>query len=73
MADALNAGEDTVQIRFGNESAYNGAVADLVDSGRIYNVLLAAKKKTKVDLSTDSLVYYKDPGQLMLTFVPEKN
>ena len=73
LADALNSGEDTVQIRFGNESAYNGAVADLVDSGRIYNVLLAAKKKTMVDLSTDSLVYYKDPGQLMLTFVPEKN
>lgn len=73
IAAVLEAGEDTVQIRFGSENAYNGAVADLIDGGRIYNVLLAAKKKTRVDFSTDSLIYYKDPGQLMLTFVPDKN
>ena len=71
VAEELENGSDTLQLRFGNEKAYNKALADLIESGRIYNVLKSAKNKTNVDFSADSLSYYKTPDQLLLTVILE--
>ncbi len=73
IANELNSGGNVVQLRFGSKSIYNEAVSELIDSGRLYNVLKAAKGKTKVKFSTDSLSYYKDSGQLLVTLVIEIN
>ena len=72
IADELNSGGNIVQLRFGSKSAYKEAVSELIDSGRLYNVLKKAKDKTKVKFSTESLSYYKDSSQYLLTFVIEK-
>lgn len=73
IANELNIGGNVVQLRFGSKDAYNEAVSELIDSGRLYNVLKNAKGKTKVKFSTDSLSYYKDSGQLLVTLVIEIN
>ncbi len=73
IAKELNAGASKIQIRFGSKQTYENAVADLIDGRRIQKVLSDAKKKSKVDFSTDSLVYYQDQGQLTLTVIPEMN
>lgn len=73
IANELNNGGNIVQLRFGSKNAYKEAVSELIDSGRLYNVLKAVKGKTKVKFSTDSLSYYKDSGQLLVTFVIEIN
>ena len=72
IARELENGGSVVQLRFANKSAYKEAVSELVDSGRLYNVLKSVKEKTKVKFSTDSLFYYKDSGQLLLTLVIDK-
>lgn len=72
IAKELNASGNIVQLRFGSKSAYNEAVSELIGSGRLYNVLKAVKGKTKVKFSTDSISYYKDSGQYLLTLVIEK-
>lgn len=73
IARELESGEEAIEIRFGSESVYKSAVEDLIDGGRIYSVLSQAKSKTKVKFSLNSLVYYKDPGLLTLTIIPERN
>ncbi len=73
IANELNSGGRVIQLRFGSKSAYKEAVSELIDSGRLYNVLKSVKGKTKVKFSTDSLSYYKDSGQLLLTLVVETN
>ena len=72
IAKVLNESGNIVQVRFGSKSAYNDAVSELIESGRLYNVLRAVKGKTKVKFSTDSISYYKDSGQYLLTLVIEK-
>lgn len=72
IAKELDSGGRVVQLRFGSKDAYKEAVSELVDSGRLYNVLKRVKEKTKVKFSTDSLSYYKDSGQYLLTLVIEK-
>ena len=71
VAEELDSGSDTLQLRFGSKKVYDKAVADLIGSGRIYNVLKSAKNKTTVDFSTESLSYYKTPDQLLLTVILE--
>ncbi len=71
VAEELESGSETLQIRFGSEKVYNKAVSDLIGGERIYSVLKAAKSKTNVDFSTDSLSYYKTPDQLLLTVILE--
>ena len=72
IAEELNKGGNVVQLRFGSKTAYNKAISDLVDSGRLYDVLKGVKRKTKVKFSTDSLSYYRDSGQYLLTLVIER-
>ncbi len=72
IAKELDNGGNVVQLRFGGKSSYKEAVSELIDSGRLYNVLKEVKEKTKVKFSTDSLSYYKDSGQYLLTLVIEK-
>ena len=72
IANELENGGNVIQLRFGSKSAYKEAISELIDTGRLYNVLRNAKEKTKVKFSTDSLSYYKDSGQYLLTFVIEK-
>lgn len=71
VANELNSGGNVIQLRFGSKKVYNEAVSELIDSGRLYNVLKGAKGKTKVNFSTESLSYYKDSGQLLVTLVIE--
>ncbi len=73
IAKELESGSDTLQIRFGSKEAYKGAVSDLIDGGRIYNVLRIAKNNTDIGFSTDSLSYFKNPEQLLLTVIVETN
>lgn len=73
IAEELDAGGDMVEIRFGSQAAFDSAVDDLIDGGRIYDVLSLARSKTKVKFSHDSLSYYSDSGLLTLTIVPERN
>lgn len=72
IAQELDNSGSVVQLRFKSRSVYNDAVSELIDSGRLYNVLKAVKGKTKVKFSTDSISYYKDSGQYLLTLVIEK-
>lgn len=72
IAKILNSGEETVQLRFGSKQVYKDAVSDLIDGGRIYNVLQRAAKETNVDFSKDTLSYFKDSGQYLLTLVIDK-
>lgn len=72
IAKELDNGGNIVQLRFGSKVAYKEAVSELIDSGRLYNVLKSVKGKTKAKFSTDSLSYYKDSGQYLLTLVIEK-
>lgn len=71
IADEIEKGGDVIQLYFGNKKAYKKAVFELVDSGRLYNVLKSAKEKTDVEFSTDSIYYYSDSGQRLLTLVIE--
>lgn len=71
VADELEGGSETLQLRFGSKKVYDKAVSDLIGGERIYNVLRAAKSKTNVDFSADSLSYYKTPDQLLLTVILE--
>lgn len=71
IANELNNGGNVIQLRFGSNAAYKEAVSELIDSGRLYNVLRNVKDKTKVKFSTGSISYYKDSGQFLLTFVIE--
>ncbi len=73
IARELEAGGEVVEIRFGSESVYNNAVEDLIDGGRIYDVLTLAESQTSVDISLNSLNYYKDSGLLTLTLIPKRN
>lgn len=68
VANVLNDGENDVQLRFGSRSVYDSAVKQLITNGRIYDVLVSAKKKTSAVFSTDSLTYYKDREQCVLNF-----
>lgn len=72
IADELESGGNTVEIRFGTEDAYNAAVKELITNGRIYKVLSEAQKKTDVGISMKSLSYYNDPALLTLTVMPER-
>ena len=72
IADELNDGGDAVEIRFGSADTFNSAVEDLIEGGRIYDVLSLTRSKTKVKFSHDSLSYYSDPDSLTLTIVPER-
>ena len=71
FAGDLNSGEKVIQVRFGSAEIYEAAVEDLIEDGRIYQVLLMTDKKTDVDFSLKSILYYTDPSQLMLTVIPE--
>lgn len=71
LARELEAGNDSVEIRFGSKEAYNNAVDDLIDDGRVYDVLSLASSKTKVRFSINSLTYFVDSTLLTLTLVPE--
>ncbi len=71
VAQQLESGSDTLQLRFGSKKVYDKAVSDLIGGERIYNVLKSAKSKTNVGFSTDSLSYYKTPDQLLLTVILE--
>lgn len=71
VAEELENGSDMLQIRFGSKKGYDKAVADLIENGRIYNVLKSAKSKTNAYFSTESLSYYKTPDQLLLTVILE--
>lgn len=69
IADSLDNGRYQVQLRFADKSGYNSAVADLISSERIYNVLVDASKRTDAPLSTESVGYYENPAQKVLTLV----
>ncbi|MBE6772051.1 MAG: hypothetical protein E7547_07910 [Ruminococcaceae bacterium] len=72
LARELEAGNGSVEIRFGSKTAYNNAVDDLIDGGRIYDVLSLTKSKTKVRFSINSLTYFVDPTLRTMTIVPER-
>lgn len=72
IADELQSGGSTVEIRFGSKEAYDTAVKELITNGRIYRVLSEAQKKTDVGISMKSLSYYNDPVLLTLTVIPER-
>lgn len=73
IARELDAGSEVIEIRFGSKSVYKSAVKDLIDGGRIYNVLSQAKKQTGVNISSNSVTYYRDEGLLTLTIIPKRN
>lgn len=71
IARELENGETEIQIRFASSEVYELAVDDLINHEEIRRVLNSASKKTSVDFSTNSLIYYQDKSRLTLTFVPE--
>ena len=71
IADELESGGNTVEVRFGSKAAYDTAVKELITNGRIYKVLSETQKKTDVVISMKSLSYYNDPALLTLTVIPE--
>ncbi len=71
IAEVLNGGGREVHLSFADKEAYDDAVSELIDSGRIYKVLRNAKKKTKVKFSTDSLSCLPDPDRRILTLIIE--
>lgn len=72
IAKELENGGRFVQLRFGSKQVYNDAVSDLIDGGRIYHVLRRAKDKTDVEFSMNSLAYFKNSDQQLLTLVIER-
>lgn len=73
IAKALESGEEFFELRFGSKKVYNNAVSDLIDGGRMYNILRRVKEKTNVDFAMNKLAYFKDSGQYLLTFVIDTN
>ncbi len=71
IADVLNGGGREVHLCFADKKAYDSAVSELIDSGRIYKVLRNVKKNTKVKFSTDSLSCVPDSERRILTLVIE--
>lgn len=72
ISSEIDKGVWEIQLRFGSKEAYNKAVEDLLDNERIYSVLSRADDMTDKRISYKTITYYKDPGQLMLTLVPER-
>lgn len=71
ISDKLNVGEKEVHLSFANKEAYDDAVSELIDSGRIYAVLRNVKGKTRKEFSTNSLFCSPDPERRVLIFVIE--
>ncbi len=73
LADALDAGEESVEIRFASKEVFDRAVDDLIDGERIYDVLTLARAKTSVGFSRNSVSYFADSDLLTLTIAPKLN
>lgn len=71
IADRLNGGSREVHLCFADKKAYDNAVSELIESGRIYKVLRNVKRNTKVKFSTDSLSCIPDPERRMMILVIE--
>ncbi len=72
ISEDIENGNGEIQLRFGSKKVYNAAVEDLIENGRIYKILAMADGLTDAGFSKKSITYFKDEGQFMLTFVPEK-
>lgn len=72
IAQELESGGNTVEVRFGSWNVYDAAAKDLISKGRIYSVLGKVKDKTDVDFSMRSFDYYNDSDFLTLTFVVKR-
>ncbi len=72
IADELESGSGTAEIRFGSKQAYDTAVRELITNGRIYSVFSKAQEKTDIGISMKSVSYYNDPVLFILTVIPER-
>ncbi len=70
-ANELNSGKKLIEIRFATKDVYDKAIKDLIDGGRIYDVLLQAKKQTEINISVKEVTYYADETRYILAVVPQ--
>lgn len=69
IAAALDEGRYQIQLRFANGTAYGKAVSELIESERIYDVLVETGKRTDAAFRSDSIGYYENAAQNVLTIV----
>lgn len=69
MLTSVNEGRDRVQLRFADKKAYNEAVSQLIGEERICNVLVELSARTDVQIRIDSVGYYENAAQNVLTLV----
>lgn len=72
IAAHVKEGRSRVQLRFADENAYNAAVEDLINNERIYRVLTNACKIADEPFTGDSIGYYENKAQNVLTLVIKK-
>jgi len=72
IADELEAGGEMIELRFGTKKAFDNVINELIEKGRIYDVLSLAKAKTNVEFSKNSISYYSDSELLTLTIITER-
>lgn len=72
IAAHVKEGRSRVQLRFAHENAYNAAVEDLINNERIYRVLANAYKIADEPFTGDSIGYYENKAQNVLTLVIKK-
>lgn len=72
IAAHVKEGRSRVQLRFADANAYNAAVEDLINNERIYRVLTDACKIADEPFTGDSIGYYENKAQNVLTLVIKK-
>lgn len=69
ITKSVKNGRYQIQLRFADKKSYDGAVADLIKGERIYEVLTDAAKRVDTPISAESIGYYENPAQKVLTLV----
>ncbi len=66
---SVNEGRYRIQFRFADKNVYNEAISQLIGEGRIYDVLINLSERTDILIGTDSIGYYENASQNVLTLV----
>lgn len=72
VTENVKSGKDSIQLGFADKKEYDSACKDLVENGRIRNVISVAKGIAEKGFLTESVKCSKDDDRLVLTFVLER-
>lgn len=70
IVDGVEAGNDTVYLRFADEASYDAAFEDLIENEGIYGLLSEAAELTEVEFSTTQTGYFEQRERLIIAFAP---